>query len=236
MPKKLAIMQPYIFPYIGYFQLVDSADEFIFLNDVNFTKKGWIHRNQIIVNKRKHLFSVPLDKKSQNKTIDETNIHHKLYGSWKEKFSKTLKQNYSEAPHFNVVDNIVTNVLKSKPENITDLSSKSITAVAEYLDINTSFEFSSNLDYQKSLRAEDRIIKICQLKNASTYYNLYGGKELYSHQNFKKEGIDLKFLQVDISEKNESPFPIDPYISSIHLMMYFEKQDLKSLLKSFKTD
>ena len=59
---KTAIMQPYIFPYIGYYQLIDAVDQFIIFDDVNFIKRGWINRNNILLNKNKHLFSIPLSK------------------------------------------------------------------------------------------------------------------------------------------------------------------------------
>ena len=75
---KVAIMQPYFFPYLGYFQLIESADNFIFYDDVNFKKKGWVNRNNILVNNEKKLLTVPLQKASQNKMINEVLLNINL--------------------------------------------------------------------------------------------------------------------------------------------------------------
>ncbi|MFM1836501.1 MAG: hypothetical protein RJA04_1189, partial [Bacteroidota bacterium] len=70
----VAIMQPYFFPYLGYFQLVQAVDDFVFYDDVMFIKKGWINRNRILLQGREFLFTIPLEKQSQNKTIRESRV------------------------------------------------------------------------------------------------------------------------------------------------------------------
>ena len=71
---KIACMQPYIIPAIQYFQLISSCDIFVFLNDVNFIKKGFIHRNFIINNKKKEQITIQIKKKSQNRLINQLEI------------------------------------------------------------------------------------------------------------------------------------------------------------------
>jgi len=237
MSKKIAIMQPYIFPYLGYFQLVSLVDEFIFYDDVNFIKKGWIHRNYIHVNGKKYLFSIPLEKKSQNKAINETNIKRNMFKEWKEKFLTSLKQNYATAPNFKPVEKLVHSILNSDCETIAGLSSKSIIAVANYLEFNTTFKFSSHLDSSTTaLKAEDRILSICNVQAAKSYYNLKGGKDLYEDYNFKEKNIDLKFIQLEELGIKELYPQLDPYISIIDLLMFLDKKEMQELLKLYKLD
>lgn len=94
---KIAVMQPYLFPYIGYFQLLNAVDMFVVFDDVNFIKKGWINRNNILVNRQKYLFTVPLKDASQNKLIKEVQIAD---DGWQEKFLKTVAQSYKKAEFF----------------------------------------------------------------------------------------------------------------------------------------
>ena len=83
---KLAIMQPYIFPYLGYFQLLNSVDHFVFYDDVNFIKGGWVNRNQLLINNQNKFFTVPLKKIISFTPINEVEIHKKLYPNWRSKF------------------------------------------------------------------------------------------------------------------------------------------------------
>src|SRR5680860_768712 len=97
---KIAIMQPYLFPYIGYFQLIMSVDDFVFYDDVNFIKGGWINRNNITLNGNKKLITIPLEKQSSNKLINETRINAHLYEEWSKKVKKSIFQSYKKAPYY----------------------------------------------------------------------------------------------------------------------------------------
>lgn len=88
---KIAIMQPYIFPYIGYFQLINAVDKFIIYDDVNYIKQGWINRNKILLNNEDYLFTFPLKNASSYKKINEIELSENLYSKWKIKFFKTLE-------------------------------------------------------------------------------------------------------------------------------------------------
>ena len=87
---RIAIMQPYLFPYIGYFQLMQAVDRFIVYDDVAFIKQGWINRNYIMASGRPLLFTLPLEKISSHKLIKDTDIDQRVYRSWCQKFFKTI--------------------------------------------------------------------------------------------------------------------------------------------------
>ena len=137
----IAIMQPYIFPYLGYFQLINAVDDFVFYDDVHFIKRGWINRNQILVNGNEFLFSVPLIKASQNKLINEIEV--KLDEKWLVQFYLTLEQNYVHAPYFKETFQLIKGVFSSEFITISDLAIASVKLVTEYLGLKTKFDISS---------------------------------------------------------------------------------------------
>lgn len=227
---KLAVMQPYIFPYIGYFQLLKNADIFVFYDDVNYIKGGWINRNQILINAEKKMFTVPCIKASPNKKINEIPIdyNHKLYKN----ITKSIVQNYRKAPHFEVVFPIIEDVLSYQASNIGQLAGYSIIKVAAYLGLEKTFRYSS-ISYHESCgkdRAE-RLVDIIQKENASTYINMIGGEELYSKAFFKSYGIDLLFLNPQLKEYPQSTNPFVEGLSIIDIMMYNSKEEIMSLLE-----
>ena len=117
----VGIMQPYFFPYIGYFQLIAAVNKFVIYDDVNFIQGGWINRNNILINKKSSLFTVPLVKVSSNTLINDTKINLKFYNVWKVKFLRSLEHSYKKAPYFTEVYNLIENVLEI---NENDLISK----------------------------------------------------------------------------------------------------------------
>jgi len=188
---KTAIMQPYIFPYIGYYQLIQSVDKFLAYDDVAFIKRGWINRNKIIVNAEEYLFSIPLKNASHNRKINEHYVSED-YEKWKMTFLKTIHTSYSKSKYFDEINLIIENTLNSS-NNISDISIASLQNVCYYLEIKTSIDRSSNINNITSNKAQ-RLMDICKAIGSDTYINSIGGQVLYSKDQFKNENIDLYFL------------------------------------------
>src|SRR5690554_3981859 len=140
----VAIMQPYFFPYIGYFQLIKAVDKFIFYDDVNFIKNGWINRNRILVNKNANYLTVHLRDASPFKLINEIGLIDN-----RPKLSKTIAMAYKKAPYFDAVFPVIEACMNYDTDNISELAIKSILEVSKYLDLNTEFERSS-IHYSQS--------------------------------------------------------------------------------------
>ncbi|WP_372644067.1 WbqC family protein [Ancylomarina sp.] len=153
---KIAIMQPYFFPYLGYIQLVNK---FVFCDDVNFIKNCWIARNRIISRKNSsQYFGIELVRSSQNKLINEIRICNCAI-----KKLKTIKHIYSKAPFFNDVYPLLEECLINPVPTIAEMAANSVVMVADYLGIETEFEFSSKMyANSKSLSRSERIISICR--------------------------------------------------------------------------
>lgn len=230
---KIAIMQPYLFPYIGYFQLINAVDKFVFLDDVNFIKKGWINRNQLLINDKAHLFSVPLNKPSQNKLINEIKLA--LDQKWLKHFYSTLEFNYKKAPFYKEIFPLIQSVFKENHTTISDLAIESVKKIANHLDISTHFELSSQMYPQtKGMKKANRLIEICSIKKAKNYINSYGGIDLYDKNYFNKHNINLFFIENVISSYNQYNNSFVGGLSMIDVLMFNHKQKVKQMLNEFK--
>lgn len=226
---RVAIMQPYIFPYIGYFQLIQQVDRFIFLDDVNFIKKGWINRNRLLISGEVKYFSIPIKSISQNTLISQSFIHDDEL--WKKKLAKSVEQSYKHAPQFNKVFEILEAVIFSNLENISDLAKKSISVVADYMSLKPNFSSSSDYSNGQFLRGQDRIIDLCEKNNATQYWNLPGGRSLYSNDEFADHEIDLRFIDPYLRAYKQFSLEFQPGLSVIDLLMHVDKDKLDMYLK-----
>lgn len=189
---KVAVMQPYLFPYIGYWQLINAADKFVILDDVNYIMRGFINRNRILLNGQSHMFSIPIKKASQNKLIRDTKLNFSEED--KRKFLMTIKSAYGKAPYFSQVMPVVEQIIDNPEIDLTSYIKNSILRINQYLDIDTEILISSQIEKDNTLKAQDRIIEICKKLNADIYINPCGGRGLYRHCDFEKEGLKLFFL------------------------------------------
>jgi len=225
----LAIMQPYLFPYFGYFQLINAVDKFVFYDDVNFIKNGWINRNKILIHGKPAYFTVQLKEASSFKLINQIEFIENS-----QKLLKTIRVAYSKAPFFDDVFPIIKNGMNFQTKLISELAIHSIQEVCNYLEIKTVFEKSSQTYPEtKHLNKAQRIQGICQENNAHTYINAIGGSELYSKQFFYNHNVQLYFIQAkDIIYKQfENQFISN--LSIIDLMMFVRKNELRDFLNSY---
>jgi hypothetical protein len=229
----VAIMQPYFFPYLGYFQLVHAVDHFVFYDDVMYIKKGWINRNRILMQGNEFLFTIPLEKQSQNKSIRESTV------SWgKEfpnKFMIQLDSAYKKAPNYREVRDLVEGVLHLKFESLADLASESIQATWAYLGLKKNFYQSSVLGISTDLGRAERLLEITKFLGESSYINAVNGQELYEKGFFKENGIDLYFLKPNLRpylQGNTKEFVNG--LSMIDVLMWNSKDEVARWLVDFE--
>lgn len=229
-------MQPYLFPYIGYFQLINAVNKFVIYDDVNFIKQGWIHRNKIMVQGQSFMFGVPLVNQSSFLKINETYINHKLYDSWKSKFLTTLEQSYKKAPFFKetyeLVVSVFNNDVSGKP--IADLAVDSIIKVSEYIGIDVEFVKSSSVYKNDDLKAKDRVLDICNIEKSEHYVNLSGGMHLYAKDEFKENGLELSFVKSLPIEYTQFKNEFIPWLSIIDVMMFNSPEVIKVMLNQYE--
>jgi hypothetical protein len=229
---KIAIMQPYFFPYLGYFQLIKAVDKFVLFDDVNFINRGWINRNKILLNGNEFLFTLPLIKASQNKLIHEINIENKE--SFKKYFGSIVKQAYYKAPHFKVINNLIMEILNHSTDKISTLNFFCIQKICDYLSINTNIVLSSENYKQQNLKGKYRILDICKNEKAKTYINAIGGQELYQTDFFSKENITLNFIKMNQIAYKQFDRTFVPHLSIIDVLMFNSEEQIIELIKEYK--
>jgi hypothetical protein len=228
----LAIMQPYIFPYIGYFQLINRVDKFVIYDDVNYINKGWINRNQLLVGGKAGMFTIPLKEASQNKKIYEIGVSD--FDKWSSKFKKGLKQSYAKAPFVREVCEIVDAALDLQPNNVAELCVHALANVNIYLGITTQIEPSSRIYENSDLKGQERILDICLKENADHYINPIGGQELYDKEIFDPKGITLNFIKSQKIEYPQFNQPFVEYLSILDVMMFNSPEKISTFLQKFE--
>lgn len=225
----LAIMQPYLFPYIGYWQLINAVDTFVIYDDVNFIKQGYINKNNFLVNTKAQAFTLQLLGASSNKLISEIYV-----GNNNKKILKTIKQNYIKAPQFNRIYPIIEDILNQNEQNLAKFIGYSLSKISNFLEINTKIIYSSDVGKDCSLKAQYKVIDICRNLNAKNYINAIGGQELYSKEVFAKFNIELNFLDTNLPEYKQFENEFVPYLSIIDIMMFNNIEVISAFLEDYK--
>ncbi len=229
---KLGIMQPYFFPYIGYWQLIKAVDVYVVYDDVNYKKRSWINKNNILINGEAKPITLRTVKVSQNKlineiTLDNDDIHNK-------KLLKTIKEAYSKAPYFTETFALVEKIINYKEPNLANYLMNSIVEIARYLNFQTEIIKSSQLEKREDLKGQERILEICKLFSADQYFNASGGTLLYSSKDFQLQNIDLTFIKpTDINYQQKGPESFVPNLSIIDVMMFNSPEEINAMLEEF---
>jgi WbqC-like protein family len=226
---KIAIMQPYFFPYIGYFQLINAVDEFVVYDNIEYTKKGWINRNRILLDGKDSYITLPLKRDSDYLDVKE----RRLAGTWPTERNKILSQitgAYGKAPYFNTAYSIIKKSFLFEDDNLFNFLLNSLFLLGEYLEINTPFLISSTISIDHELKSEKKVLEICKARGADKYYNPIGGVELYSRGNFKNAGLDLFFLKTNNFQYRQFNNDFIPFLSIIDVMMFNSREKIKEYL------
>ena len=229
---KIAIMQPYLFPYLGYFQLINCVDKFLVYDDVNYINKSWINRNRILVKGKEFTFTIPLKKVSQNKLINEIEIVDE--GKWKIKLLRTIENNYKNAPFFSSSFPVIKQSLMDKEKKISKFIVNSLKRMMNYLNIDTRIVDSTIYYSTGELKGADRILEICKQEKAYTYINPIGGQNIYSKEYFAENGVNLFFIRTEFKEYNQSSEKFIPNLSIIDLIMNNSIAQINEMLISYE--
>ena len=231
---KVAIMQPYLFPYIGYFQLMNAVDEFVVYDNIQYTKKGWINRNRILVNGKDAYITFPLKKDSDYIDIKD----RYLADDWvleRKKILNRISESYRKAPSFEFAYPVIEKIILFEETNLFKFILNSLTVLKEYLSIKTLFPISSEININHELKAEKKVIAICKAKNADVYINPIGGVDMYNKDEFKNKGIDLRFLKTTDVTYKQFNNDFVPMLSIIDVMMFNTKEEIKNYLDNCYT-
>jgi len=225
---KLGIMQPYFFPYIGYFQLIQSVDLFVLHDDVQFIKSGWVHRNRYLRDGEAVWFGLALAKAPSTARINERVIAPEFD---RREILRRLDSAYRLAPHRNTGMRLLEEVLSDGRQALADLDESCIRKSCAALDIHTPIMRSSELRLPASLKGQERVVEIARRTGADVYINPIGGIDLYEKDTFAAAGIELLFHRCEgvVYEQLGSAFV--PDLSIVDVLMFNDSTKMASLLR-----
>ena len=230
---KLGIMQPYWFPYIGYFQLVKLVDQFVILDDAQWIASGWINRNRYLVQGKPRYFTLPVRRGSYLTKINEK-VFAPDVARHKEHILRQIKYNYAKAPFFNQVLPLVTACLSNDESNVAAFVLNSLQRCCQFLNITTPFIRSSEIDSGSDLKGQDRVLSIVKRLGSDHYINSIGGTELYGRARFEELGVRLSFLRAEKMSYPQFANEFVPDLSIIDVMMFNSPNEIKTLLDTFE--
>ena len=215
--KRIAIMQPYFFPYIGYFHLLHAADALVLYDNLQYTKKGWINRNRMLVNGSDVLFSIPLRKASDYSTIEQREVSEDFD---RRKLLNRVRSAYQKAPHYAEAMDLFTTAIEYPEPNLFRFIKHSLVLLCEYLGIRTPIIDSSSVPNDHSPRGQDKVLAICRVLDATSYVNAIGGTALYDHAEFNAQGLDLRFIQSENRSYQQFNHPFVAWLSILDVLMF----------------
>lgn len=227
---KLAIMQPYFMPYLGYWQLMNAVDTYVVYDNIQYTKKGWFNRNRILLNGKDYLFTIPLKKDSDYLDVRERAVAEDFN---KNKLLNLYKEAYRKAPNFDTFFPILEKIVQCEGTNLFKYLYNSITTIKNLLDIKTDIIISSNIDIDHSLKGKDKVIAICKQLGATEYFNAIGGQALYSKEEFQRNGIDLRFLKSCLPPYPQFKNAFVEGLSIIDVLMFNPREEIAKMLNEY---
>lgn len=228
---KVALMQPYFFPYIGYFQLIHAVDEFIVFDQAQYIRRGWINRNRLLTAHKESIYiNVPVHKAPRETKIKDIVIDST--SNWKETMYHHLSY-YRKAPNYAFVMNFLNDCFNSNHSNLSELNTSLLKKVCDLLEINTKFTvLSERFPMLNEINAPDEWgIEVSKALNATTYINAIGGMEFYDQQKYKANGLDIEFIKTDLKPYKQFRDVFVPGLSIIDVMMFNQPKEIKEMLE-----
>jgi WbqC-like protein family len=226
---KLGIMQPYFFPYIGYFQLICSVDRFLLYPHVQHIHDGWVHRNRILIKGGKPMnIHVPLCPCSHQTPIRDLVINRQD-GAWRRKLLRMLHHNYAASAYYAEIQPFLERLLDPETTHLSELNGRLICETAKAIGLRTEIVWAGSdyLAIEESLatapgadKKSRRIHQICRKLGADTYINPPGGKSIYDKSAFGGLGINLHFLSPSLSPYPQFSNVFQPGLSIIDVLMH----------------
>jgi len=210
--------------------MIKAVDTFVFYDDVNFIKNGWINRNRILINGEASYFTLQLKDASSFKLINEISFTDN-----RNKLLKSIAVSYSKAPYFNEVFDLIERCFHVEASNLSFIAINSVIQVANYLDLKTTFEISSEkYGETKGLDRAHRLIEICRINKANTYINAIGGEDLYEKSFFKQHEIELAFIKPKVIVYKQFKNDFVPWLSIIDVLMFNSIKEVHHMLDKFE--
>ena len=223
---KVAVMQPYFFPYIGYFQLMHAVDCFVIFDDVQYIERGWVNRNLVRLDDRAIWLTLPVWKAARHLRINERS--YALDDQTRGDVLRRIQACYSRSSNHTEMGALVATIMESSESNVARFNGHLLRVIAGVLGIDCAIVYASETADCGTLRGVERILELCRVLGATHYVNAIGGKALYDEAAFSMQGIKLSFL----SSKIEPPILREgpQHLSIIDTLMTHPVSTIRSML------
>jgi hypothetical protein len=218
---KLAIMQPYFFPYLGYYSLIKKSDQFILFDTVQFIRRGWIERNRILKPVEGWQYvAVPLIKKELSTIICEMEIRNNE--DWRGKLILQLAHYKKKAPFYRETLSVIQDAINMDTNSIVKLNENILKKTCEYFNIplNISIFSEMNIEIEEVTHPGEWALNITKALNGKDYINPTGGVEIFKREQFTNADIKLNFLGNNLSSYNQHRSVFERGLSIIDVMMF----------------
>ena len=235
---RIAIMQPYLFPYLGYFSLIKNTDHFVFFDTPQYIRKGWINRNRILSAKGDDIyFSVPVKKCVRETPIKDVQISYDE--KWIDKWKGQMTSYKKRAPYYNDVMDLLNDVLNADDGLISHLAICSVVKTCEYIQIPLEYEIYSQISEPNEVvfAPDEWALNISQRLGYSTYINPPGGKSFFDKKKYDDQGIELQFLTQNLPEYGQrTKKGFVPGLSILDVMMFCAPNEIAEMLNDYTLD
>lgn len=224
----VAIMQPYFFPYIGYFQLMKAVDCFVFYDDAQYMKGGWVNRNRILQDGAAAWWTFPIDRDDYRLPI-----HQRRYARSPARIRSLLGKldgAYRDAPHAASTLALAATYFDGEQTMVSTFNQAHLADIARRLGIRCKFLVSSQLEQDRALTGEARVVDLCRRLGATRYLNAIGGTALYDAATFARAGIELGFVQPALTDYPQLGRPHVPLLSIIDVLMFNPIEQVRAML------
>lgn len=235
MARTIAVMQPYLFPYLGYFQLIAAADVFVLGDDLQYIRSGWVNRNRILHNHEAKLITFPLKKDRFQLPINQRQLCDN-FSDEAERLIGLITQCYTKAPYFAQVMPLIERLIRFPQQNIALYTEHAIREMCAYLHIVTPIMRGSDLILGKPTDKQDRIIRIAHTFEATTFINPEGGSVLYDRDHFARNGLLVRFFRMDPVVYRQFRQPFVANLSIIDVLMFNCVEQVQQLLSYYTLD
>ena len=226
--KRVAIMQPYLFPYLGYFQLMVACDEFIVFDDAQYVKLGWINRNRILLNGSPEWLGLPVRAAAHELPVNQRK--YQFDSIEPRRFLRRIEGVYRKAPFFPRVFSLLQQIIGLSDDNVARFNANQLRTLAKALGIGTPILLASQLAKDMRLKNQELVIDICTSRSATEYVNAIGGKHLYRASRFSRDGMSLRFLHSEAAPYEQFGQPFVPGLSIIDVMMFNPADSIGTML------
>lgn len=229
--KRIGIMQPTYFPWLGYFEMIQATDVFVLLDDVQFNRKSWQQRNCIKGPSGRSWLTVPVFKKNNRyQKINKVRINRQQ--NWVRKHLKTLETFYSKSAYFDRYIEEVRGLFQNNWEFLADLNVASILFLMEQFGITTPLRISSVMEIEKT--GNEKVLEICRNLEANELYDAAGAVKFIDADLFQKASTHVLFQDYHHPEYQQLHGPFIPYLSALDLLFNEGSRSLEIICSGAK--